>query len=112
MQLISNMKSQEVGISEDEGVGEFRATYLLAGEGRNGYDAGGNQTAVTDPLGKTTYHEYDPMNRLTGESAPDGVSTYHQYDMVGTRTTVAVSVPSEPSVATYYRSGHLTCTAK
>jgi len=45
-----------------------------------GYDANGNATSVTDPLGNKTTLVYDPLNRLIKSIDPTGKATQSSYD--------------------------------
>jgi len=45
-----------------------------------GYDANGNATSVTDPLGNKTTLAYDPLNRLIKSIDPTGKATQSSYD--------------------------------
>jgi len=44
-----------------------------------GYDANGNATRITDPLGNTTTLAYDPLNRLIKSIDPTGNATQSNY---------------------------------
>ena len=44
------------------------------------YDAAGNRTSVTDPLGNRTSYTYDALNHLTARTDPLGHITTFQYD--------------------------------
>lgn len=48
-----------------------------------GYDAAGNQTSVTDALGKQTVTEYDAMNNVTSVTDPLNNVTKTEYDELG-----------------------------
>lgn len=51
------------------------------------FDGDNRRTAVTDPTGAVTTYTYDADSRLTGVTAPDGGSTTYGYDTVGNLTT-------------------------
>lgn len=55
-----------------------------------GYDAGGNLTSATDPLGGVTSYEYDALGRLTSQREPvtdeKSITTSFGYDALGNRT--------------------------
>jgi len=50
------------------------------------YDADGNMTSATDPLGHATTYGYDPDNRLTSVTDPLGHVTTYMYDADGEKT--------------------------
>ena len=59
-----------------------------AGETTFAYDAVGNRTRVTDPMGRITTFAFDVRNRMTHLYAPLGRTTQWQYDAVGNVTKV------------------------
>jgi RHS repeat-associated protein len=54
-----------------------------AGTTVSGYDARGNVTSTTDPLGRTTRYEFDAMDRLVATTDPTGATTRNRYDAAG-----------------------------
>ena len=54
---------------------------------RYGYDAAGNLTSVTNPLGHTTSFTYDALRRKTSQTNPDGTQVTYTYDAVGNLLT-------------------------
>lgn len=53
-----------------------------------GYDAVGNQTVITDTLGRATLYSYDALNRVITMTNPLGDTMSYQYDPAGNRTSV------------------------
>ncbi|WP_425412422.1 RHS repeat-associated core domain-containing protein [Micromonospora mirobrigensis] len=53
------------------------------------YDAAGNRTKLTDPLGRSVTSEYDATNRLSRSVDPNGRATSYGYDATGRITSVA-----------------------
>ncbi|PZG00164.1 Teneurin-1 [Micromonospora deserti] len=47
------------------------------------YDAAGQLTSVTDPLGKVTRYEYDQLGRVSKRIAPNDGATAYTYDDLG-----------------------------
>jgi YD repeat-containing protein len=56
---------------------------------RYGYDAVGNRTSVTDPLGNMTTYAYDARDRRTTVTDARGFATVTTFDRVGNTTSVA-----------------------
>ncbi|MEU6291379.1 DUF6531 domain-containing protein [Streptomyces sp. NPDC046988] len=52
---------------------------------KRSYDALGNLETVTDPAQRTTTYGYDDLNQLTSVTAPDGGKTIYTYDEAGNR---------------------------
>jgi len=52
------------------------------------YDANGNRTQVTDPLGHVTVNQYDALNRLTRVTDPNLGVTQYGYNGLGQLTQV------------------------
>ena len=52
------------------------------------YDANGNRTRMTDPLGRTTSYAYDSLNRLVSSTDPAGGVTALGYDPLNRLTSV------------------------
>ncbi|MET8041521.1 RHS repeat-associated core domain-containing protein [Micromonospora sp. NPDC005215] len=52
------------------------------------YDAAGNRTKLTDPLGRSVASEYDADNRLSKSVDPNGRGTTYTYDASGRITSV------------------------
>lgn len=60
---------------------------------RSSYDADGNATEKTDPLGNTTHYAYDRSGNLLSVTLPDNVKYEYQYDVSDTdRTTKDVII--------------------
>ena len=55
---------------------------------RYGYDAVGNRTSVTDPLGSVTTYAYDARDRRTTVTDARGFATVTTFDWVGNTTSV------------------------
>ena len=53
------------------------------------YDAYGNLTSKTDPLGRQTQYSYDTLGRRTSTTAPAGGTTTNTYDALGRLNNVA-----------------------
>jgi len=45
------------------------------------YDEEGNQTSVTDPLGRTITKTYDALGRLTSVTEPDEGGVHQNHDL-------------------------------
>ncbi|MGQ7829974.1 LysM peptidoglycan-binding domain-containing protein [Altererythrobacter sp. Z27] len=54
------------------------------------YDARGNRTRMTDPLGASTVYFYDDLGRVTATISPVGTYTTNAYDVGGNVTSVRV----------------------
>ena len=52
---------------------------------RYGYDAVGNKTSVTDPLGNVTTYAYDARDRRTAVTDARGFATVTTFDRVGNK---------------------------
>ncbi|MBM4092985.1 MAG: RHS repeat protein, partial [Planctomycetes bacterium] len=52
------------------------------------YDAVGNTTYVTNPLGKVTHNVFDGLDRLTSTTDPEGGVTQFRYDLLGNMTAL------------------------
>ncbi|MEH1092231.1 LamG-like jellyroll fold domain-containing protein [Micromonospora sp. CPCC 205739] len=74
------------------------------------YDAVGQVTSVTDPLGKITRYDYDQLGRLSKETAPNDGATTYTYNDIG--NLLSAKDPSGAvSTATYdYLGRKLTST--
>jgi YD repeat-containing protein len=53
---------------------------------RDGYDAVGNRTSVTDPLGNVTTYAYDARDRHTKVTDARGFATVTTFDRAGNQT--------------------------
>jgi YD repeat-containing protein len=52
------------------------------------FDAVGNRTSATDPLGHTTTYAFDPQNRLTAVTDGLNHTTTYGYDFAGRQTSI------------------------
>jgi len=59
------------------------------------YTADGFLESVSDPEGKTTFYEYDPIGRMTGINRPDGNFVDFSYDDNGNMTVLINPAGSE-----------------
>ncbi|MBI5566904.1 MAG: hypothetical protein HY870_18545, partial [Chloroflexi bacterium] len=55
---------------------------------RYGYDAVGNQIAITDTLGRVTHYEYDALDRMIATTDPMTGTTRYGYDAAGHQTDI------------------------
>jgi RHS repeat-associated protein len=69
------------------------------------YDAYGNMTSATDPLGRQTTYTYDTLGRLQTRTAPAGGTTTNTYDLAGNLLSVAAPL-SRTSSYTYDLNGN------
>jgi RHS repeat-associated protein len=73
-----------------ESVRAVGASGGLVGRSTFAYDAGGNLTTATDPMGRKTTYTYDALNRLIGQVEPvsdtESITTSSGYDSAGNRT--------------------------
>jgi YD repeat-containing protein len=60
-----------------------------------GYDAFGNVSTITDPLGRSVSFSYDGANRVTGQTLPDGRIVGYAYDANGNVTSI--TPPGRPA---------------
>jgi RHS repeat-associated protein len=65
-----------------------------------GYDASGNRTSLTDPLGHETDYAYDALNRLTSVTDPLTHATSYGYDADGNLTSVTDAL-GDPTTLSY-----------
>jgi YD repeat-containing protein len=62
-----------------------RSDWCRSGRGSE-YDAKGNRTSETDPLGRVSQYEYDERNRLFRQTLPgEGRVTIYGFDAVDNR---------------------------
>ena len=69
-----------------------QAVQVVAGMGQTtdlDYDANGNLSTITDPLGRTTTRAYDPLDRVVQFTDAAGGLTRYAYDRVGNLTGLA-----------------------
>ena len=59
------------------------------------YDSNGNETSVSDPVGRTTQYQYDAARRRVATIFPDGSVATFAYNKVGAIT--AITPPGRPS---------------
>ncbi|TCO80767.1 intein/RHS repeat-associated protein [Plasticicumulans lactativorans] len=71
-----------------------------------GYDALGNLTAVTDPLGHTSARHYDALNRVVRETDAAGNDTAYAYDALG-NVTALTDASGNATRSTYDRLSRL-----
>jgi RHS repeat-associated protein len=74
------------------------------------YNALGDLTSSTDPLGKTTSYTYDPAQNLTSVTDPDGHTTSYTYDADNERATTTQADGSTDTNA-YDSDGNLVAQA-
>ncbi|WP_051366930.1 LamG-like jellyroll fold domain-containing protein [Hamadaea tsunoensis] len=70
----------------------------------NAYDAVGNLTSTTDPLGHATQYLYDQLGDLARVTAPDGGITHYTYDANGDRMSATDPMGAQTQ-ATYDHLG-------
>ncbi len=68
----------------------------LSGSTRYAYDAAGNLTSVTDPLGHQTQYEYDALGRVTHVADAEQGHTYYGYDALGNLLWTTDALGSAP----------------
>lgn len=69
---------------------------------RFGYDAAGNRTSVTDPLGNVTRDVFDANSRLTAHTDANGHTTRYRYDQLD-RVTEIIAADSTDGRATTFK---------
>ncbi|MEZ0107621.1 RHS repeat-associated protein [Catenulispora sp. EB89] len=70
----------------------------LGGVHAAAFDGDNRQTSTTDPTGAVTTYAYDADSRVTGVTAPDGGATTYGYDVVG---DVVTRTDANAHVTTY-----------
>jgi RHS repeat-associated protein len=94
--------NRPVKTAQTFGGGTYAITYA--------YDAVGNRTGMTTPLGEYNY-TYDALNRLTSIVNPQGINITFAYDAVGRRTKKTVFKALPETLAgtdyTYDKAGQL-----
>lgn len=71
-----------------------------------GYDANGNLTSTTDPMGNATTYGYNALNQKTSVTLPTGESVQYQYDSSGNLLSV-VSPNGGQRTYTYNSAGQV-----